>query len=298
MVFNLVEEGKTYAQVCNILNENNIPTKSYFKAKNNGIKPSNNTIWKTGAIYQIISNQVYIGNTVNFKRKRKYCGNNKKIIKYQNDEIIIIENTHQPLISKEVFLKLNNKNPKINNKKNSNIFAYKIKCANCGYSLRNFNIYKNNKNIGKKYYCNTKNEYKNSKCFKDYILEEDLINIVFESLKNIIFTQEIVLKNNKNQLSPEKYKSQIIKLNIKKRELYEKYLENKINKNEYIKQKTQIDNEIIKYKNKSKQVQVYNIKENNTQFEFNQFIVNSFIKCIYVYNKNTIEIKFYFKKFF
>ncbi len=298
MVFNLVEEGKTYAQVCNILNENNIPTKSYFKAKNNGIKPSNNTIWKRGAIYQIISNQVYIGNTVNFKRKRKYCGNNKKIIKSQNDEIIIIENTHQPLISKEVFLKLNNKNLKINNKKNSNIFAYKIKCANCGYSLRNFNIYKNNKNIGKKYYCNTKNEYKNSKCFKDYILEEDLINIVFESLKNIIFTQEIVLKNNKNQLSPEKYKPEIIKLNLKKRELYEKYLENKINKNEYIKQKTQIDNEIIKYKNKSKQVQVYNIKENNTQFEFNQFIVNSFIKCIYVYNKNTIEIKFYFKKFF
>ena len=62
-------------------------------------------LWRIGTISNILHNQLYIGNTVQGKRKtRHYKGEERHVT--DKDEWIIVEDTHEPIISKEMFDKV------------------------------------------------------------------------------------------------------------------------------------------------------------------------------------------------
>lgn len=315
MIFNLVENGHTRSEVCKILNAKNIPTKSEYNIKN-GIRKSyirklENKVWKVIDIHRILNDETYIGTTTNFKMKTIKPGCSKRMKNYEKD-IIKIENTHEPIVSKETFEKVKAKK-RISRKNNTskNIFAYKLKCGYCGYSLKFKPIRRDNEIINKKYSCLTKIEIKESQCKNIFITESDLKEIVFESLKVKISTYINNNINNKNiiELENEKINKHTMKINalkISRQQLYEKYVENKITLDGYIKLKEEKENNIniILEKIQLSKDKIKQYKAIDTEKEtFKQYIneeqltkkqVDIFVKKIYIYKDNII-IKWNFK---
>ena len=87
--------------ICKDLIKDNISS----PASLNGNK--GNTIWNGTTIRRILKNEVYIGNTVGHKVK-KINYKLKKQIMLNKDEWIKVENTHEAIISKEDFEKVQN----------------------------------------------------------------------------------------------------------------------------------------------------------------------------------------------
>lgn len=87
--------------ICKDLIKDNIPS----PANLNNSKC--NSLWNGTTIRRILKNEVYIGNTIGHKVK-KINYKLKKQIMINKDDWIKVENTHDPIISKEDFEKAQN----------------------------------------------------------------------------------------------------------------------------------------------------------------------------------------------
>lgn len=87
--------------ICKDLINDNIPSPANLNNNND------NTLWNGTTIRRILKNEVYIGNTIGHKVK-KINYKLKKQIMLNKDEWIKVENTHEPIISKENFEKVQN----------------------------------------------------------------------------------------------------------------------------------------------------------------------------------------------
>lgn len=143
-IFEMYLSGKTARSIADVFNHENILTANeYFYntiSKPNPYKNTKNK-WGSATIMQIIKNPAYYGAMANGKRAVKSF-KNKSIVRKDVDEWIIIENTHKPLISKELWLEaqqISKRNNKQTVRRSSNgevsIFAGIIKCADCGGNL-------------------------------------------------------------------------------------------------------------------------------------------------------------------
>lgn len=74
-----------------------LKTKSLYHSNEKDAKP-----WYIGTISTILSNQAYIGNMVQGKRRTRLSGNEKQHFTDKN-EWIIVENTHEPIIDQATF---------------------------------------------------------------------------------------------------------------------------------------------------------------------------------------------------
>lgn len=141
MIFEMVAECKTFSEVCDFLNKNKIPTRSEFKMKNGAVKNyphlKQNKIWRNFDLISMLQNEIYMGTLVLFKTKKLKCGHRKRI-KSDEDEVIVKENIYPPIVSEELFFKVNaNRKKYAPTRDIKNIFAYKLKCGHCGYALKN-----------------------------------------------------------------------------------------------------------------------------------------------------------------
>lgn len=297
MIFNLQDKFNSYIKVCKFLNDNNVKTIT-----------ENKLCWKSADIMQIVKNEVYIGNTVSFKNKKKVNGNARKILKNKEDEIIRIENTHKPIIDKNLFLRVNSKKNKynINNRNEPFIFANKLKCGCCGYSLRYYNcLYPSNNTLSKKFYCNTWKQNKNLNCFKEKIFEEDIKIKVLNKLKeefkiNIEIDNRYYLEQKETENLIYNCNKSLKKLNNKKIKIYENYLNEIITKYEYKSEKLKLEN-LINIENKKLEdleEQLHNkleiIINNKNEFKFEEItkdVINKFIDKILVFSENNIVVK-------
>lgn len=143
-IFNMYLQGKTARGIADTFNNEGIPTiNQYYYDKIN--KPNPNTTsknkWSGQTIICIIKNPAYYGAISNGKREVKSF-KNKVVINKDISDWIIVEGTHEPLISKELWLEaqeISKKNDKETVRRNSKgevtIFAGIIKCAHCGGNL-------------------------------------------------------------------------------------------------------------------------------------------------------------------
>lgn len=82
----------------NYLNDNKIPTANQIRYKKA-------TFWENKTVKNILKNEVYIGNTVQNKRSR-ISYKNRKLRSNPQEQWNIVENTHEPIIEKQVFDKV------------------------------------------------------------------------------------------------------------------------------------------------------------------------------------------------
>ncbi len=138
-IFNWFIGGKSVLGIARELNAMGVPNPSAYK-KLKGMKyhhrslDSSNGLWPDSSVRRILKNQMYIGNMVQGKNqtvsyKIKQCR------AIPENEWIIVEGTHEPIIDKETFYKaqsLFNKHVKSTKKTNDvDLFAGLVRCADC-----------------------------------------------------------------------------------------------------------------------------------------------------------------------
>ena len=108
LIFNLYEQGNGVTKIAESLNEQGILTPTKYKMskglnfKNQG---KNIEYWTESTITKILKNEIYIGNMVQgYNKKISY--KSKKRVTQPKSKRIIVPNTHEPIIKKEKFYKV------------------------------------------------------------------------------------------------------------------------------------------------------------------------------------------------
>ena len=99
-IFSKAYAGESIGEIKKWLIDNNIPTASQIRYN----KP---TFWENKTVKQILKNKVYIGTTIQNKRNR-ISYKNRKLKPNPKERWIIVENTHEPIVDKDMFNAIQN----------------------------------------------------------------------------------------------------------------------------------------------------------------------------------------------
>lgn len=136
-IFGLAIDGKSCREIAVTLNNEEIPTPAQYA----GITPSRTGVysgkWSAERVTFMLKNEVYIGNMVQ-GRMRKINYKLKTSKKLPPEEWTIVEGTHDPLVSREVFEKVQRMiASRTGTRTRTHDFLLKglIFCHECGYPL-------------------------------------------------------------------------------------------------------------------------------------------------------------------
>ena len=143
-IFDLRCQGYSYRKIAITLNEDHVPTHSSFYYLKQG-KPNirrDGDFWAGQTVKSILRNEVYLGHTVQNKTGNVSYKIHKQIPK-PVEEWIRVENTHEPLITPEVWdivREMDERNVKYRSDKSGNtaLYAGVLFCADCGTGMRHY----------------------------------------------------------------------------------------------------------------------------------------------------------------
>jgi DNA invertase Pin-like site-specific DNA recombinase len=140
LIFTMAADGKNKGQIALYLNENKVMTcREYFKTRNitiGGEDTKEKKLWSTSTIADILKNEIYLGKTIWNKGRIDVVGG-KKMVKNDRKDWIVIEGTHEQIVSEELFAKANQMaftNRKRNYKTRGKNCAI-LMCPACGRNL-------------------------------------------------------------------------------------------------------------------------------------------------------------------
>ncbi len=291
--FDLLLKGYSCTQVANIFNKKGYITRSERKEE---LKLSNYTgnlltgskvkkrAWTNVCISQITRNELYTGDYVYNKYRETRIGKRKRTL-LPEEEWKVIPNTHEAIISREVFDKVRRIKEKRNfgeytGKRNRSIFSDKIFCKECGRHMSFRSDSRQKKNSDKiykyrSYYCNLCKAEKTPNNIK----EKDIIELIKPKLKD--FKIQNTLKEEmatecKNV--EEEILREITILNANLQTIYESYKKKNISKEEYLMEKTLIQDKKVLLENKLEEVKSHNI-DLKKEFDGNSLDENNLLKA-------------------
>ena len=197
LIFKLYLEGKGTHQIANILFEKGIDKPAVYKKKNGSklMVPNfiDSNLWGHTTINRILRNPIYIGTLEQGKETTVSYKNRKRILKDKSDWHII-EDNHEPIISKKDFYTvqdlLSSKRRICKLEKKPHVFATKVRCAHCGGTMVKVTTNgKKDAHDQRYHYLRCKN-YKNSKgvlcSYPNIISYLELKKVVEEELDMIL----------------------------------------------------------------------------------------------------------------
>ena len=140
--------------------------------------------WTIAHVKAILKSEVYIGNSVH-NRQSTVSFKSKKKVRKPESEWFRVENTHEPIIDKEVFYRVQEQiksRRRQTKEKATPIFAGLVKCADCGWSMR-FATNKANKTPYSYYSCSFYGQFGKGYCSMHYIRYDVLYQAVLERLQ-------------------------------------------------------------------------------------------------------------------
>ena len=172
-------------KIARILRDQKILTPTAYQAKCAGRSYSKNPYeWNLATVQKMIMNQVYIGHTINGKRK-KISFKSKRVLEQPEEKWIIVQNTHEPIISEQLFADANEQLKRRKRKcKNAepHLFSGIARCADCGYAMS----HTPNKE-GRDFLCCTNYKQRGKEvCSSHYIRYDALYRIVLEDVNRQI----------------------------------------------------------------------------------------------------------------
>ena len=209
-VFSLYLELQSQSAVMKKLSEEKIPIPEVYKKTRRGLKAQFPYEWNYHTIRNMLRNRMYIGDMVqNVHTKKSF--REKKIVKTNEEDWIIVEGTHEPIIDKDTFERVQNlldANYRQPTPEYQRIFKGLMYCHECGHKIGVGNPKRDNRPIEKQYvytYCNfyRKNSAYN-KCTPHTMnynnLEEQLMDIISNVCKkyiDLVGYEDIVEKRKK-----------------------------------------------------------------------------------------------------
>jgi len=191
-------EGQGYAEMYNRLNRMHIPSPTYYKylkgIMTNHSKTGKAYPWSKHVLYDILRNETYLGNVVQGKQLASFYLN-QELKPVGKDKWIVVERTHEAIVSRELFDRVQAVNEskctaykqnanKYNLPKVENLYTGVIFCGDCGYAMKMVRSLSTNKD---KAYYNFKcgNYYMHGKdyCTAKKIRKDDLDQTVLLAIR-------------------------------------------------------------------------------------------------------------------
>jgi hypothetical protein len=158
-IFEMRANGIGLMEISEILNEEKILTPSdYLYHKLGKTNPHSMThLWSKSAIGQVLRNPIYIG-TLAQQRRPTVSYKNHKRVPTSEEDWIVIENNHEPIVSRELWDKVREYEKSVSRGKRNNYgfvdtFSGMLYCADCGYKMKQIWINRRNKGHGTAYSC-------------------------------------------------------------------------------------------------------------------------------------------------
>ena len=142
-IFQWAADGVPLNVMVTQLNERGVITPGTYAAQKGWISPTSKLVgsglWQTWTITKILNGEVYLGHMV--QGKKTTVGQTQ--VKVQPEDWITVKNTHEPLVSEELFLQAKEMRLQLSTKwkdasKNpysENVLRGKIFCAHCGKNM-------------------------------------------------------------------------------------------------------------------------------------------------------------------
>lgn len=158
-IFELYLTLHSQSGVMKILTNEKIPIPEVYKQTRRGVKAKHPYDWNYHTIRNILRNRMYIGDMVqNVHVKKSF--REKKIVKTSKEDWVIVEGTHEPIIDKDTFYRVQNlldANYRQPTKPYERIFGGIMYCHECGHKIGVGNPKRDNRPKEKQYvytYCN------------------------------------------------------------------------------------------------------------------------------------------------
>lgn len=251
-VFKMYIAGYGKVKIARILNGEEIPCPSEYKKRNgenyiNCNRLEKTSYWTYSTINVMLKNQMYIGNMVQGKMQHRMKGKAKLL---SPDKWIVVENTHEEIIDKDTWNKvqtlLTRRTRDLDLNSNRSIFAGYLVCGECGRAMAKKN-YVSAK--GKKYHrytCGTYTRLGKDYCTPHAITHHTLEQIILQDLKIIIKNVENlqgVIEKEQQAMTAAKQVSgseirklneELLEVQRKKKRIYQDYSEDMLTKDEYV----------------------------------------------------------------
>ena len=197
-IFQWRAEGVSITQIARRLNDGGVPSPSAY-LYNTGVcktEKYNGVIWYIQTVKNILSRQVYIGHMVQGTKRQSFYENRGQYMK-PKEEWIIVENTHEPLIDRETFDKVQELAQRRNEeyfenlgrfthlKTTENILKGLIYCADCKRPLVRYKNVSHEKKLWYTFICQTHTNDIAS-CPKKNIREDVLIPMLLQAIQTQI----------------------------------------------------------------------------------------------------------------
>ena len=327
LIFKLKMQKMGNMTIARRLFEMGIPTPSKYKYDKGLVKHkkyAESLYWHTGTVSKILKSEAYIGNMVQGKTKSHFFDGMPNEYVDRKDWIVI-ENTHQPIIPKEVFyavqeilqaekekFEATHKGSKSSEK--SNILKGLVVCGECGHNTKRMKC----KDGNFRYTCTTHMNFP-TECSMTSINESVLKNIVMQSVKSqmsavlnletaiqkALYSTEVkqeavTLKNRTDQAL-----ANIIYLKSNRVRLTADFAKGLLDETEYeiareqFEAELRTENDTLETCNKAREKfnkllsaekWIAELKKHTTAKRLNAEIVNAFIKQIRIYLDKRIEI--------
>lgn len=195
-IFSMYISGAGKLNIAKALNSEGIPNPTEYKSKVLGLnctnpnKLKNTGYWTYSTINHILKNQVYIGNMVQHKSEIKAYNIHKKQA-VPSCEWTVVENTHEPIISKSDFelvqKQLESKRRNLNFDCNTSKYMGLFFCKECGRAMNKY--FSKPKKDGTKYIhfkCGTYSRLGKDMCTIHSINESELDEIILAEIRTEI----------------------------------------------------------------------------------------------------------------
>ena len=323
-IFEMRSQGMTYDAIAQYLNDKKILVPrlyfKYDKLRDDGTIQEMN-MWTRTILNKMINNEHYTGKVI-FGRYKLDKIRGKTFTRVPRDKWIIIENTHEAIVSEELFNKTKSK--KAASRKGvelgTTLFSGKVVCGCCG---RNYYTWSKNHVL----FCQTPTLTEhNPGCYNKKIHEDELIALIDEAIKFVMLNSKEKIAKYKddvttsaNELGAVKRELQIEvgrldRLKVKKEKLFQKLMDNQISDDEYMKLSDEVEREQIivedkirelKKKQKTvlaakkeKETTVKTYKEIGAIKKIDRNVVDKLINKMIVSKEGRVELHWNFKNIF
>lgn len=259
MIFQWCVEGMGSVSIAHRLNDMEVPTQLQLRYAEGHQDGKEHSLWRGSTVADILKNPCYIGCMVERKGSNLLCKGREKIV-IPESEWNLIENTHEPIIDKETFEKVQRLVSESRRKRKQevadksyrqrteNILSGMVQCGICGSGVHRDGGYfrKDGSLVHYRFYCSNK-YIKTKGCFSRAVDETELHNYIFQVCKKqlelLVDRKELIddmlqTKKNNPYLSSLKEEIRILedkqqKLRRKRNDLYADFKEDLITEEEY-----------------------------------------------------------------
>lgn len=299
IIFEKYAEYGVKTEVARYLNRQGIPTPQIYAMKNGCSYQwkyhEEKKLWNGSIVGRILKNELYVGNTVFHKKETAEVGSRRTKC-LPKEEWKVCEGTHEPIISKELFELVNNKDFK---KQNIAILTEKedkglldktiycegekrrrgsmdspikgfVKCGGCKHNMQR------RSRLNVSYYCRYYYEAKSKECCPENIKETELLGIVLSAIKHQaimageadrlqeLYRLQLRDRMKENQEGKKQLQEKIQELTDKNYLLYERYAKGEINVDQFMQAKENNNKLIEAYKT---ELQAYQSEETTSPDE-------------------------------